>query len=154
MTTETQTQEERLVGGVGAVRVGDLEITLTPLSQSEETLLRRRLRLASAEHAADNYTRCRDVLDAAKDSPADRSEMLREIARLTVSEGKGKLPLDGAALFDFRLGPHFLPVELFARAKKATPGLTLEGLRAVVTEANADEVAARMLEVIAAGDPK
>ena len=148
------TQEQKLVGGTGVVTVGELEITITPLSQSEESMLLRKLRIASAEHAADNYTRCRGILEAAKEFPADRAEMVREVARTTIAAGKDKLPLDGAALFDFRFGPHFLPVELFTRGKKATPGLSLEGLKAVVTEVNADEVASALLEVIEGSDPK
>lgn len=143
-------QHDTLVGGVGTVRVGDLEITITPLSQAEETLLDRRLMKAGADLAGDNYTRCAGVLKAAEANPADRLEMVKEIARVTIGQGdkEGKAPLSGSAFFEFRFGPDGLPIELLARGKRATPGLTLEGLRAVVTAANADEVAGQLIRVI------
>lgn len=139
---------ESTVGGAGVVRIGNLLLTLTPLSLAEETALERLLRRSAAEAAGDNYTRCAAILAAM--NPTDRAEAVREIARRTMNAGdpRGLGPVDQTAYVEFRFGPQGLPLELLHRARKATPGLDLAGLRACITEANADDVAAQLLDVL------
>ena len=142
--------DTKSVGAVGLIRVGDLEITVTPLSQIEELALDRQLRRGAEAEAGDHYTRCRAELDAMRDFPGDRLEFLREIARATLR----KEPLSPAAVYEFRCSAAGVALELFARGRKATPGLALAGLRAVVTMENADQIAAALFELIEGGDPK
>jgi hypothetical protein len=137
-------QPESSVGAVGLVRVGDLEVTVAPLPQAEEIALDRELRRAAEAHYGDHYTRCKPVLDAMKESPADRLEAVREIVRLAAA----KAPLSAAALHEYRISEHGLAIELYARGKRATPGLDRKGLAAVVTAANADAVAAALFELL------
>jgi hypothetical protein len=148
--SEKQTQEQMLVGGVGVVRVGDLEVTVAPLPLSAESVLDRRLRRGAQERHGDYYTRCRAMLDAMADYPGDRLEAVREITRMTASGAA----VSAAAVVDFRLSPEGVALELYARGRGATPGLTLEGLKAIITEANVDEVAGQLHAAIEAGDPK
>ncbi len=143
-------QQEKSVGAVGLIRVAGLEITITPLSQGEELLLDRTLRRAAQEAHGDLYTPCKPLLEAMRDAPADRLEAVREITRLTAS----RAGVSAAAVFDFRTSAEGLALEIFARGRRATPGLTLDGLRAVVTAANADEVAGALFELIEAGPEK
>jgi predicted ThiF/HesA family dinucleotide-utilizing enzyme len=158
-TTETApetspTSAEKLVGGTGIVTIGELEITIVPLSQAEESILDRRLRKEAEKAAGDHYTRCLPILTAAKDSPADRLEMLREIPRMAVRRDS----LSGQAFWEFRNSPKGVALELFSRGKKMTPGLTQKGLESVITEDNVDEVADQIVGIIEAGvagtDPK
>lgn len=136
------------VGAVGIVRVGDLEITVTPLSQAEEMALDRTLNRGAEVAAGDYYTRCKGILDATKDNPADRLEILREIARISIR----REPLSVAEVYAFRESPEGVAVELFHRGRKATPGLTLQGLRTVITEVNCDEVGVGLMELLTGGD--
>jgi len=141
-------QAEEKVGAVGLIRVAELEITVTPLEQFEELALDRELRKATEAEAGDHYTRCRPLLDA---MPAgDRLEAVREIVRLSAT----KAPLSEVAIFDFRCTPAGLAIELWWRGRKATPGLTREGLAAVITDENADRVAAGMFELLKGGPDK
>jgi hypothetical protein len=141
-------QSEQAVGAVGLVRVGPLEITVTPLSQAEEMALDRALRRGAEAAAGDLFTRCKAELDALKESPADRAEFLRELARLAAR----KEPVSATAFFDYRCSAAGVALELFHRGKRGTPSLTLAGLEAVITEASADEVAVGLLELLR-GDP-
>jgi hypothetical protein len=143
-------QSESHVGAVGLVRVGELEITVGPLSQAEELALDRELRKSAEAAAGDHYTRCKTLLDAAKDSPADRVEMLREIVRLTAT----KAGLSAAAMHDYRTGAAGVAIELYHRGRKHTPGLDRKGLAAVITEVNADAVAAALFELLVGDDTK
>lgn len=137
-------------GGVGIVRVGDLEITVTPLTIVEERALARVLRDEAEAAAGDYFTRCARLHAAMK--KVDREaylESVREITRIvatgaTVSEQQ---------LWEYRAGPAGLARELYHRGRKATPGLTLDGLRAVVTAENLDEVGAQLVAVLESADP-
>jgi hypothetical protein len=140
-------QDSQVVGAVGEIHVGELVVTAMPLSQAEEMALDRALRKGAALAAGDPYTRARAALDAAKDSPADRLEMLREIAR-AAANGVRVTP---ETVYDYRTSPAGVALELYHRGRKATPGLTLAGLEAVVTEANCDAVSASLFDLIAGG---
>jgi hypothetical protein len=137
-------QSESSPGAVGLVRVAGLEITVTPLSQAEETALDRALRRGAEAAAGDVYTRCRAELKALESAPGDRLEFLRELARLAAR----KEPVSPVAFFDYRSSAAGVALELYHRGKRATPGLTLAGLEAVVTEVNADEVYAALQELL------
>ena len=144
-------QDKKQVGeAIGLVRIDAVEVTVTPLSQAEERSLDRALQRAAEADAGDHYTRCKPELDALKDSPADRIEFLREIARLSAK----REPLSLAAMIAFRDSPAGVAIELYHRGRRATPGLTLAALRAVVTDVNVDEVASALLDLIEGGDPK
>lgn len=144
-------QDRTTVGGVGEVAVGPLSVTVTPLSQGDELRLARQLRAEAERLAGDGWTRCRPMLDAmsAAGAHADRMHAVAELVR----SAKQKEPLSERAVFEFRSSAAGVVIELFARGKAATPGLTLDGLRAVVTEANAPDVFAAMMEVIQGGEP-
>lgn len=140
-------QDAKLVGAVGLIRIGELEITITPLSQAHELALDRQLRKGTEAALGDYYSRCRAELDAMREYPGDRLELLREIARMAVR----KEPPSAVAVFDYRCSPAGLALELFSRGKRATPGLTLANLEAIITDINADEIAAALHELIAGG---
>lgn len=144
-------QDRKLVGGVGEVAVGPLVVTVTPLSQGDELRLRRQLRAAAERAAGDGWSRCKPILDAmtAAGAHGDRALAVAELVR----SAKRLEPLSEEAVFEFRAGPEGCALELFARGKAATPGLTLDGLRAAVTEANAPDVFAALLDAIAGGEP-
>lgn len=145
-------QSESTVGAVGMIRVAGLEITVTPLSQSEEMALDRALRKAAQEAAGDHFTRCKPLLDAmtAAQAHGDRLEAVREIVRMA-----GRVePLSSTALWDYQNSAPGVALELYHRGRKATPGLTLAGLQAVVTEVNADEVSAALRELLRGADSK
>lgn len=142
-------QHDKLVGGVGVVRVGDLEITVTPLAMVEERALRRLLLDRAAASATDYYTRCAKLLAAMKSQPVAYVEAVREITRLTALG-----PAVSEAQFDeYRDSPAGVAAELFARGRKATPGLTADGLAAAVTAANADDVADQMRRAVEGDGP-
>lgn len=144
-------QSEKQVGAIGLVRVGSLEITITPLSQADEMAFDRELRAAAGKAAGDYFTRCKPELDAmaAAGATGDRVEFLREIARMA---GR-KESLSAVALWDFQNSAAGLPIELWWRGRKATPGLDRAGLAAVITDANADEIAAGLRELLKGDDP-
>jgi hypothetical protein len=145
-------QSEKTVGAVGEIHIDALAITVTPLSQSEEMALDRELRRAAEAAAGDHYTRCKPLLDAmtAAGAHGDRVEAVREMVRLSAT----KTPLSSAAFFEFRASPAGLATELFARGKKATAGLTKPMLEAVITEVNADAIAAKLYELLQGDDHK
>jgi hypothetical protein len=144
-------QDRTTVGGVGEVAVGPLLVTVTPLSQGDELRLSRQLRAEAERLAGDGWTRCRAMLEAMTEAGAhaDRMHAVAELVR----SAKRKEPLSDEAVFDYRSSAAGVALELFARGKAATPGLTLDGLRAAVTEANAPDVFAAMMEVIQGGEP-
>lgn len=144
-------QDRKLVGGVGEVAVGSLSISITPLSQGDELRLRRQLRAAAESLAGDGWTRCKPILEAMTKSGAhgDRAIAVAELVR----SAKRVEPLSEEAVFDFRTSAEGVALELFARGKAATPGLSLDGLRSVITEANAPDVFAALLDIIDGGEP-
>lgn len=137
-------QSQNLRGATGLIRVAGLEVTVTPLSQSEEIALDRALRRG----VGDVYTLAQPELDALKAHPADRLEFLRELARLAVR----REPPSPVALYDFRCSPKGVALELWFRGRRATTGLTLAALEAVITEVNADEVAAGIQNLLDGAD--
>ena len=137
------------MGGCGVVRVGPLEVTVTPLTLSEERRLGRKLRRAAAEQSADYFTRCAKLLEAMRPQPAAYLEAVREITRLAAT---GPTVSDDL-FFEFRESPAGAAIELYERGRKATPGLDLAALRAVVTDDNADEVLDQMRAAFEGGDP-
>lgn len=140
---------DKTVGGVGVVRVGNLEITITPLTMVEERALRRQLRKAAEEEATDYFTRCAAMLAAMKSQPAAYMEAVREITRLTATG----LKVSDEQFFEFRDSPAGVARELFARGKKATPGLDADGLAAIITKANVDDVIDQMEKAVKGDDP-
>jgi hypothetical protein len=140
---------DRIVGGTGVVRVGPLEVTVTPLTMNEERALRRQLRAAAEAAATDHFTRCAKLLAAMRSQPAAYAEAVREIVRLTAT---GPAVSD-EQFFEYRNSPAGVARELFARGKRATPGLDADGLAAVITDANVDDVIEQLTAVIEAGDP-
>ncbi|VTT99005.1 unnamed protein product [Gemmataceae bacterium] len=130
--------------GTGTVLVGSLEITVTPMSKVEERSLRRQLLAGAERDATDYFTRCSRLLDAMRGQPAAHTEAVREIVRLTALGPK----VPEEQLLEYRASPAGVAQELFLRGKKATPGLTLDGLAAVVTGANVEEVAGQMWDIV------
>lgn len=136
-------------GPVGAVRAGELLITITPLDMTGERALRRLLARAAAEAAGDYFTRCAKLLHAMRAVPGAYLEAVREITRLTAT---GPAVSD-EQLFEFRQSPAGAALELFHRGRRATQGLTHEGLAAVITDANVDAVLGQLEAVLAGPDP-
>lgn len=143
-------QAEKLVGATGLIRVAGLEITIVPLTTAEELALDRELRKGAAAASADVYTRCRPELDALKEYPADRVEFLRELARIAARR-EGPSP---TAIFEHQTSAAGVALELFSRGRKATPGLTLAAIEAVVTPVNAAEVFCAIQELLKGPDEK
>lgn len=135
------------VGVTGIVRIGTLEITVTPMSKVEERSLRRQLRAAAEATATDYFTRCARLLDAMKAQPAAYTEAVREITRLTATGPK----VSEEQLLEYRVSPAGVARELFVRGRTATPGLTAEGLAAIITEANVEDVAGQMWDIVSGG---
>lgn len=141
---------EQSTGAVGMIRIDALEITITPLKQSEERALRRRLLKEAAEAAGDYFTRCAKLLAAMRSQPGAYLKAIETITTLTatgptVSEDQ---------LYEYRESPAGVALELYVRGKKATPGLELAGLRAIVTDANVDELIESLREVLEGAAPK
>jgi hypothetical protein len=141
---------QTLSGGVGTILIGTLEITISPLSQADEIKLDKKLRKAAESAAGDHYSRCKRELDAARDNPGDRLEMVREIVRRADRREK----LGEPAFFEYRTGPEGTAQEVFARGKKSTDGLKLDALQAIITDENVDEVSAQLFEILENADPK
>lgn len=131
-------------GPVGVVRVGDMLVTLTPLTMIEERALRRGLVKAAEASVGNYFTRCAKLLKAMEAAPGAYLEAVREITRLTAT---GPTVSD-EHFFEFRNSPAGVALELFRRGLKATPGLTAEGLAAAITEANVDDVLAQMRDIL------
>lgn len=134
--------DEMVLGGTGTLVIGNLKITIKPIGYAEEARLMRELRKRAEEAAGDLYSRCKNLL--AKMTPEDRLEAVREIVR---SEIQGvKLSLD--AILQFRMtDPDWVAEEVYIRGKDATPGLTLEGLKAVINAYNAPEIFEQMIKI-------
>lgn len=137
------TEQEKRTGGVGVVVVGTLEITVTPLTLAEERALGRQLRKAAKSETTDYFTRCAGLLKAMQAQPAAYLEAVREITRLTATGPS----VSEDQFFEYRESPAGVARELFARGKKATQGLDLAGLSAVITDENVDAVIDQMRAV-------
>jgi len=135
-------------GGFGAVRIpgagGSVyEVIVAPLDFPQEVGAEMHMRSeAKREYlGAGLVERMRPVLDAL---PLElKVEAVREMVRLQAFG-----VVDEAAMKQFRISPSGLAIDLWHRGKAHTPGLTLEKLRAIITEANAPEVAAQLHEII------
>lgn len=138
---------ENLVGGTGVVQVGELLITVTPLSQGEEVALRRRIRKAAEVASSDYFTRCARLLKAMEKQPGAYLEAVREITRLTAT---GPTVSDDQ-VYEFRESVAGVAMELFTRGSKATSGLTLEGLQSCITDANVDDVLEQLGKAMGSG---
>ena len=137
-----------VTGPVGVVAVGDLKITVTPLGMAGERALDRLLAKGAEESAADHFSkpRMKKLLGAMQGTPA-YSEAVREITRQTIG------PVSAAQIGEYRDSPAGVALELFHRGRKATEGLTLAGLVAVITEANVDDVLMQLDALWAAARP-
>jgi hypothetical protein len=138
-------QVDKLVGGVGTVMVGTLEVTITPLSVIDERILDRKLLKAAQAAADDPYTEAAKTLKAAEANPAHLHVLLMEVAAIATR----KKFLSVGEFDDYRRSPAGVATEIFARGHKATPGLAAKELAAVITEFNAEEIHEAMKEVIA-----
>jgi hypothetical protein len=137
-------EHAKLVGGVGVVLVGALEITVTPLSAKEEKILDRQLAKAAEALSEDPYTAARKTLKAAESNPADRLVLLQEIAAAATR----KQFLTVGEFNEYRMSSAGVALELFTRGKKATPGLVQKELAALVTEFNAEDIYDEMKTII------
>ncbi|HEY1191307.1 MAG TPA: hypothetical protein VGE74_26975, partial [Gemmata sp.] len=112
-----------------------------------ERALRRALLKAAEEHTGDYFTRCGKLLKAMQAVPAAYLEAVREITRLTATGPA----VSEEQFFEFRQSPAGVALELFHRGRKATPGLTADGLASIITDANVDEVF-EQLQAVLRGD--
>lgn len=143
--------DQQILGGAGVIEVAGLLVTITPLTWREELQLQRRLLQKAEEYYGDPYKRVAPML--AHMAPADRQVAVQELVRLAVK----KEPLAPEAIAAYRsTNPEWVAEETYLRGKKATQGLTLEGLKAVINEVNAPEVFEQLWRVITGGtsDPK
>lgn len=136
--------QQPVTGPVGTVRVGELLVTVAPLTMTEERGVRRALLKAAEAHAGDHFTRCAKLLKAMQSVPAAYLEAVREITRLAAT---GPAVSD-EQFFEFRQSPAGVALELFHRGHKATPGLAQAALAAVVTDANVDDVYEQLQAVL------
>lgn len=115
----------------------DRVFTLSPLSLREELTLdafhRKNIKRGQV------YADMKDVL--AKAAPEHRSTILAEITKIEA----GGSP---AAMQESQMSPEGVAFELWMRAKKADPTLSLKELQAVITEANNYEVYEAMWEAL------
>lgn len=140
-----------LLSGHGTVEVGGLLITITPLSAHEELLLGRELRRRASQYYGSPYSRIKSML--AEMSEAERVLVLQEMTRAAIRQDG----LSWEALDEFATtNPDWVAYELYRRGRAATPGLTYEGLRAIINDSNVAEVAARMRQatLISTSDDK
>jgi hypothetical protein len=140
---------DKIVGGVGVVRVGNLEITITPLTMVGERSLGRQLRAAAEAAASDYFTRCAKLLAAMKGQPAAYKFAVERIVDNTCLGPK----VSEDQFWEYRDSPAGAARELFARGKKATPGLDLASLAAIITDENVDDVIEQMKQVVKGDDP-
>jgi len=135
-------------GGYGAVRIPGAggtvyEVIVAPLDFPQEVGAEMHMRAEAAREylGAGMVERMRPVLDALP--PDLKVEAVREMVRIQASGA-----VEEATMRQFRVSPTGLAIDLWHRGKAHTPGLTLEKLRAIITEANAPEVAAQLHEII------
>lgn len=147
-------QQENTVGGVGVVDVAGVQVTIAPLSQKEERLLWRRLRKGAEQDQSSTslFERpaVKRLLTSLQSVPAAYVESIRELTRLAAAADE----VTETRLFAFRGSPAGVALELFERGRKATPGLDLAGLQALITDINADDVFEEMMAIVEAGLPK
>jgi len=119
------------------VEILDRVFTLSPLSLREELTLdafhRKNVKRGQV------YADMKEVVAAAV--PEHRSTILAEITKLEASGS-------AAALQEAQMSSAGVAFELWMRAKKADPTLTLEQVKAVVTDANNLEVYEAMWEAL------
>jgi hypothetical protein len=137
--------QAKVSGGVGVVVVATLEISIGPLSMTEEKLLNRRLQIAATAALEDPYTNAKKTLKAAEDNPLHLRILLAEIA--TIATRKPFLSVQD--FDDYRQSPAGVAAELFARGKRLTPGLKETELATIVTAFNAEDVHESMMAIIA-----
>lgn len=119
------------------VEVLDRVFTLSPLNLREDLTLdafhRKNIKRGQV------YADMKDVL--AKAAPEHRATILAEITKIEA----GGSPL---ALQESQMSPEGVAFELWLRAKKADPTLSLKELTAVITEANNYEVYEAMWDAL------
>ncbi len=139
-----------MTGAVGVVTVGELQVTVTPLTMIEERALRRVMEKEALTAATDYYTRSVKLLDAMRSNPFAYEIAIKQLVTLTATGPK----LSDEQFYEFRTSPAGVAIELWHRGRKATPGLTLAGLQAVITEANADSVTFQLETIAESAGPK
>ena len=154
---------ENATGGVGVVHVGDMLVTVAPLSTLDEKKLWKTFRAAAIKRAKEETSSLFDgpnvkrlLQSMAAASPQAYLESVRELTRIAADRdravAKGEIGED--EVFGFRASPQGVAIELFERGKASTPGLVLESLKAVITDANLDDVGTELYALIEAGRPK
>lgn len=133
-------------GKTGTVQLGDKELTVGAMSQADEDRLFARLRDALKQQVGSYYKANRAMIDDA--DPRDRAVIVETLTRMEASQE----PASPRAVLQFRRTPKGCALELFVRAKKYHPEISLKEVEAVITDANSYEVAAAIEDAIAAED--
>ena len=123
----------------GVVRIGAVELGLTPLTPAETRALRKRMRAQAVAAAPDPYTLAAPTLKRmreAGDADAWREAVAR-VAEIAASPRHDPDP-------EWFTTPEACAVQLHAYSRRCSPGVTLDAIRAIVTEYNADDLFAQM----------
>lgn len=136
---------EDAAGRTGTVTVGPKTLTVGPLSQADEVRLLDQLRAMLKAERGDYLTANKAMVEAA--APQDRGVVVETLVRMEAQ----REPISFRAADEYRHTPKGCAFELYTRAKKFTPGVTLAEVEAVVTAANCVEVAQQLAEAIAPG---
>lgn len=140
---------EQAVGKVGSVDIGGRIFTVGTLTQGEEIRLFDRLRdMLKAKEGT--FLKANQQL-LAESEPQDRHVIIAELVRMEAL----REPLSSQAVLRFRCrDPKAVAFELHTRSKKYHPEVQLAEIEAIITEANAIEVAEQIEAAISGVDPK
>ena len=119
---------------IGMVTVAGKVFTVEAMSLNKELRLGMKLRQLYEVENGSVYAKLRPILDEM--TPIDRSDAVAVLTRTKVA---GDLP-GGDARELARLTPKGAALELYTRARKNHPGLTLAECEAIVTKINCEEV--------------
>jgi len=132
----------------GMVKVDRFELLCMKLSQSKElALLNDLARRAKAQFGPGGFfQKSKPALDWLKEQKRT-TEYQMAVARIAEMEASGSLP-SGEAVESFRQTPEGVAVELFWRTREPHAEVTLDELRAVITETNCLEVHLGIIEAV------
>lgn len=131
---------------IGTVTVAGKVFTVSEMKFASELKLGILLRQLYEQQQGNSYRRLIPDLDAM--TPADRATAVAEWTRSKIANN---LP-GGDARELARMTPAGTALELWMRSKKYHPGLTLDEVKAIVTETNCEEVMGDIVEALTPKD--
>lgn len=129
----------------GMVVVGELTFSVGKLSVSGERQLRRGLEGVARTQRDASHTAALHKFWSELRAAGLTDEWAVSVRHATDAVTG---PVSGAELFDARTSPNGVALELFLRTRKAHPQVTLEAIKAIITDDNADAVFEAMLAAV------